>query len=116
GFKPGVTDAFYKDRDALLAELVAIVRDEIAWLISQGVTYIQLDAPFYSHYLDPEHRRAMQMAGTSPDAEFLAAVAGDNATFAGLARPRGTIAPHICRRHSRSRWHTEGGDAALAAR
>src|SRR5512140_951558 len=37
GFKPGVTDRFYKDRDALLAALVAIVRDEIQWLIAQGV-------------------------------------------------------------------------------
>ena len=116
GFKPGVTDAFYKDRDALLADLVAIVRDEIAWLIGQGVTYIQLDAPFYSHYLDPEHRRAMQMAGGDPDAEFDAAVAGDNATFAGLARPGVTIALHICRGNSRSRWYTEGGYDAIAER
>src|SRR5580765_4161952 len=42
GFKPGVTDRVYADRDALLTDLVAIVRDEIAWLIGQGVTYIQL--------------------------------------------------------------------------
>ena len=114
GFKPGVTDRFYKDRDALLADLVAIVREEIAWLIGQGVTYIQLDAPFYSHYLDPQHRAAMKMSGTDPDAEFLAAVAGDNASFAGLARDGVTIAVHICRGNSRSRWYTEGGYDAIA--
>jgi len=114
GFTPGVTDRFYRDRDALLADLVAIVRDEIQWLIAQGVTYIQLDAPFYSHYLDPEHRKAMKMAGTDPDAEFEHAVAGDNSTFAGLARPGVTIAVHICRGNSRSRWYTEGGYDAIA--
>jgi len=114
GFKPGVTDRVYEDRDALLADLVAIVRDEIAWLISQGVTYIQLDAPFYSHYLDPEHRRAMTMSGADPDADFQAAVAGDNATFSGLARAGTTIAVHICRGNSRSRWYTEGGYDAIA--
>jgi 5-methyltetrahydropteroyltriglutamate--homocysteine methyltransferase len=114
GFKPGVTNRFYRDRDALLADLVAIVRDEIAWLIAQGVTYIQLDAPFYSHYLDPEHRRAMKMSGADPDAEFEAAIAGDNATFAGLARRGTTIAVHICRGNSRSRWYTEGGYDAIA--
>jgi 5-methyltetrahydropteroyltriglutamate--homocysteine methyltransferase len=103
GFKPGVTDRFYKDRDALLADLVGIVRDEIQWLIAQGVTYIQLDAPFYSHYLDPAHRKAMQMSGTNPDAEFESAVASDNATFAGLSRPGVTMAVHICRGNSRSR-------------
>jgi 5-methyltetrahydropteroyltriglutamate--homocysteine methyltransferase len=114
GFKPGVTDRFYKDRDALLAALVAVVRDEIQWLIAQGVTYIQLDAPFYSHYLDPEHRKAMAATGTNPDAEFEAAVAGDNATFAGLERPGVTMAVHICRGNSRSRWYTEGGYDAIA--
>src|SRR5580765_1398920 len=114
GFKPGVTDRFYKDRDALLADLVGIVREEITWLVGQGITYIQLDAPFYSHYLDPQHRTAMKMSGTDPDAEFLAAVAGDNASFAGLARDGVTIAVHICRGNSRSRWYTEGGYDAIA--
>jgi 5-methyltetrahydropteroyltriglutamate--homocysteine methyltransferase len=117
GFKPGVTDRFYKDRDALLADLVAIVREEITWLVGQGITYIQLDAPFYSHYLDPQHRAAMKMSGTDPDAEFLAAVAGDNASFGGLAqdlRQGVTIAVHICRGNSRSRWYTEGGYDAIA--
>jgi 5-methyltetrahydropteroyltriglutamate--homocysteine methyltransferase len=114
GFKPGVTDRFYADRGALLAELVGIVRDEIAWLIGQGVSYIQLDAPFYSHYLDPQHRAAMKTAGTDPDAEFRAAVAGDNASFAGLDREDVTIAVHICRGNSRSRWYTEGGYDAIA--
>jgi 5-methyltetrahydropteroyltriglutamate--homocysteine methyltransferase len=114
GFKPGVTDRFYADRGELLADLVAIVRDEIAWLIGQGVTYVQLDAPFYSHYLDPQHRAAMKGSGTEPDAEFEAAVAGDNASFAGLAREGVTIALHICRGNSRSRWYTEGGYDAIA--
>jgi methionine synthase II (cobalamin-independent) len=114
GFKPGVTDRFYPDRDALLAALVAIVRDEISWLIGQGVTYIQLDAPFYSHYLDPQHRAAMKTSGADPDAEFRSAVAGDNASFAGLAREGVTIAVHICRGNSRSRWYTEGGYDAIA--
>jgi 5-methyltetrahydropteroyltriglutamate--homocysteine methyltransferase len=114
GFKAGVTDRFYGDRDTLLADLVAIVRDEIAWLIAQGVAYVQLDAPFYSHYLDPQHRTAMKSSGTDPDAEFLAALAGDNASFAGLARKDVTIAIHICRGNSRSRWYTEGGYDAIA--
>jgi len=114
GFKPGVTDRFYRDRDALLADLVAIVREEIAWLVGQGITYIQLDAPFYSHYLDPQHRAAMKISGTDPDAEFDAAVAGDNASFGGLARDGVTIAVHICRGNSRSRWYTEGGYDAIA--
>ena len=116
GFKPGVTDKYYRDRAALLSDLVTIVRDEIRWLIREGVTYIQLDAPFYSHYLDPRHRDRMKASGTDPDAEFDAAIAGDNATFAGLARDGVTIAAHVCRGNSRSRWYTEGGYDAIAER
>jgi len=54
------------------------------------------------------------MAGGNPDAEFEAAAAGDNATFAGLARQGVTIALHVCRGNSRSRWYTEGGYDAIA--
>jgi 5-methyltetrahydropteroyltriglutamate--homocysteine methyltransferase len=116
GFKPGVTDKYYRGRTELLADLVGIVREEIRWLIREGVTYIQIDAPFYSHYLDPAHRERMKMSGTDPDAEFDAAVAGDNATFAGLAREGVTLAIHVCRGNSRSRWYTEGGYDAIAER
>jgi 5-methyltetrahydropteroyltriglutamate--homocysteine methyltransferase len=116
GFKTGVTDTFYRDRAELLSDLVTVIRDEIRWLIRQGVAYIQLDAPFYSHYLDPVHRDRMKAAGTDPDAEFDAAIAGDNATFTGLARDGVTIAIHVCRGNSRSRWYTEGGYDAIAER
>jgi 5-methyltetrahydropteroyltriglutamate--homocysteine methyltransferase len=114
GFKPGVTDKHYKNRDELLVDLVAIVRDEVQWLVGQGVAYIQLDAPFYSHYLDPQHREAMRQSGGDPDAEFEAAVAGDNAALAGISRPGVTVAVHVCRGNSRSRWYTEGGYDAIA--
>jgi 5-methyltetrahydropteroyltriglutamate--homocysteine methyltransferase len=58
----------------------------------------------------------MSASGTDPDAEFDAAVAGDNATFSGLAREGVTIAMHVCRGNSRSRWYTEGGYDAIAER
>jgi 5-methyltetrahydropteroyltriglutamate--homocysteine methyltransferase len=115
GFKPGVTDRHYKDRDELLGDLVGIVRDEVRWLVGEGVTYIQLDAPFYSHYLDPRHRDAIRQAGGDPDADFESAVAGDNAALADVAEKKGvTLAVHVCRGNSRSRWYTEGGYDAIA--
>src|SRR5947209_1434234 len=56
----------------------------------------------------------MATSGTDPDAEFDAAVAGDNATFSGLGREGVTMALHVCRGNSRSRWYTEGGYDAIA--
>jgi 5-methyltetrahydropteroyltriglutamate--homocysteine methyltransferase len=93
---------------------VAIIQDEVQWLVAQGVRYIQLDAPFYSHYLDPQHREAMRQSGGDPDADFEAAAAGDNAAVAGVPREDVTLAVHICRGNSRSRWYTEGGYDAIA--
>ena len=49
-----------------------------------------------------------------PDSELEGAIAGDNATFAGLPRDNVTLAVHICRGNSKSRWFTEGGYDAIA--
>src|SRR5580698_9389997 len=69
-YKPGLTDAFYPSHADLLRDLVEIVRDDIQWLVAEGVTYIQFDAPYYSHYLNPEHRGRMQEQGRDPDREL----------------------------------------------
>ena len=45
-YKPGLTDQFYPSHSALLQDLVKVVGDEVEWLVGQGVTYIQFDAPF----------------------------------------------------------------------
>ena len=111
-YQPGITDKVYADREALLADLAAIIKDENQWLVSQGVKYIQLDAPFYSHYLDPEKRKTMP----DPDAEFAKAIAGDNASLEGLPRDDVFIGFHICRGNNRSRWYTQGGYDAIAER
>lgn len=113
-YKTGVTDAFYPTHADLLDDLVAILRDEVEWLVSEGATYIQFDAPYYSHYLDPSQREHMRQDGRDPDQEFEAAIAGDNAAFAGVPRDKATRAVHVCRGNSRSRWYTEGGYDAIA--
>src|SRR5580693_6954920 len=52
-YKAGITEKFYPTHADLLVDLVEIVSDDVRWLVSEGVEYIQFDAPFYSHYLDP---------------------------------------------------------------
>jgi 5-methyltetrahydropteroyltriglutamate--homocysteine methyltransferase len=113
-YKPGVTDAFYPTHADLLRDLVEIVRDEVRWLVSEGVRYIQLDAPYYSHYLDPQQRDRMRAAGINPGKELASAIAADNATLKEVPRGKVLVALHICRGNSRSRWYTEGGYEAVA--
>ena len=113
-YQTGITDKFYPTHAELLQDLVGIVQDETQWLVSEGVKYIQLDAPFYSHYLDPQQRKHMNETGRDPDAEFDKAIQGDNASLKGLPRGNVTLALHVCRGNSRSRWYTEGGYDAIA--
>jgi 5-methyltetrahydropteroyltriglutamate--homocysteine methyltransferase len=118
-YKPGVTDRFYPTHSDLLEDLVEIVRDDIEWLVAQGVTYIQFDAPYYSHYLNPEHRAQMRKQGRDPDKELDEGIAADNAALQGIpgdlvANGSVTRALHVCRGNSRSRWYSEGGYGAIA--
>ena len=113
-YRTGTTDKFYPTHADLLNDLVEIIRDEIQWLLSEGVTYIQLDAPYYSHYLDPQQREQMRNAGLDPDKELGAAIAGDNAALREIPRDDVNVALHVCRGNSRSRWYTEGGYDSIA--
>ena len=113
-YKSGITDKFYPTHADLLKDLVEIVRDDVAWLVSEGVQYIQFDAPYYSHYLDPQQQKRMRQAGLDPDKELENAIAGDNAAMRDVPRGGVTFALHVCRGNSRSRWYTEGGYDAIA--
>jgi 5-methyltetrahydropteroyltriglutamate--homocysteine methyltransferase len=113
-YKQGVTDKFYPTHADLLKDIVEIVRDDVKWLISQGVEYIQFDAPFYSHYLDPLQRARMRQELRNPDEELENAIEGDNAALREVPRTRATVGMHICRGNNKSRWFTDGGYDAIA--
>ena len=113
-YKPGLTDAFYPTHADLLNDLAAIIKDEVDWLVEQGVEYIQFDAPYYSFYLDANLREVVRHAGRDPDREFEAALAADAGTWKNAPRDRVTVAVHMCRGNSRSRWFTEGGYDLIA--
>lgn len=113
-WKAGVSDAAYGSRSEMLADIVRIVRGEIEALIAEGVTYIQMDAPFYPAFIDPRERERVKAGGLDPDRGLQHAVAADNAAIEGLQRDGLTLALHICRGNSRSRWMTEGGYDPIA--
>jgi 5-methyltetrahydropteroyltriglutamate--homocysteine methyltransferase len=113
-YKPGLTDEFYPTHADLLRDLAEIVRDEVRWLVSQGVEYIQLDAPYYSHFLDTRQREKARAAGIDADRQFEAAVSADNDVLKDVPRSHVTLGLHVCRGNNRSRWYTEGGYDAIA--
>jgi 5-methyltetrahydropteroyltriglutamate--homocysteine methyltransferase len=111
---PGVSEKAYGSRSEMLTDVVGIVRREIEALIADGVTYVQLDAPFYGSFIDEGERRRLQEDGVDPDAGLLEVVAADDACVRGLAREGLTLALHICRGNSRSRWLTAGAYDPIA--
>jgi 5-methyltetrahydropteroyltriglutamate--homocysteine methyltransferase len=113
-FQAGVTDQFYPTRSDLLWALVAIIKDEIAALVADGVPYIQMDEPRYSYYVDPKWRQHLRDLGEDPDRMFDEAIAADNACLEGVQRQGLTVAMHICRGNNESKWYAEGGYEPIA--
>jgi methionine synthase II (cobalamin-independent) len=114
GYKVGITDRFYPTRADLAQDLAGIIRAEIQWLLDAGVSYVQLDAPFYSVWVDSETRERMRQDGVDPDQSLAEAVAADKVCLQGMARDGVTLAMHVCRGNSRGRWIAEGGYEPLA--
>jgi 5-methyltetrahydropteroyltriglutamate--homocysteine methyltransferase len=114
-YKRGVTDKVYPDRAALLWDIVDIMKQDLARLSTEGVSYIQIDAPRYSYYMDPKWREWIKTElQAQPDALLDQAVRADNACFDAARRPGITLAIHLCRGNNRSHWYAEGGYDAIA--
>ena len=114
-FKRGVTDKVYPDHSALLWDIVAIMKTELARLASEGVKYIQIDAPRYSYFMDPKWREWIRTEmKVQPDALLDDSIKADNACFAAAKRPGVTLGMHLCRGNNRSHWYAEGGYDAIA--
>jgi 5-methyltetrahydropteroyltriglutamate--homocysteine methyltransferase len=114
-YKRGVTDKVYKTHSELLADIVAIMKSDLAKLAGEGVKYIQIDAPRYSYFMDEKWRQWIRTEmGTDPDALLEESIRADNACFAAARRPGVTLAIHLCRGNNRSHWYAEGGYDAIA--
>jgi 5-methyltetrahydropteroyltriglutamate--homocysteine methyltransferase len=114
-FKAGTTDKIYKDHSALLWDIVDIMKRDLAKLSSEGVKYIQIDAPRYSYYMDPKWRQWIRTElKTDPEAALDEAIKADNACFKAARHPGVTLAIHLCRGNNRSHWYAEGGYDAIA--
>ena len=114
-FKAGITEKIYNDRSALLWYIVDIMKSDLAKLSSDGVSYIQIDAPRYSYYMDPKWREWIRTElKADPESSLDEAIKADNACFKAARRPGVTLAIHLCRGNNRSHWYAEGGYDAIA--
>ena len=114
-YKRGVTDKVYPSHAALLADIVAIIKAEVQALVADGVSYVQIDAPRYSYYVDPKWRTYIrEEMGVEPDAALDEAIRADNTCLQGARGAGVTLAMHLCRGNNRSHWYAEGGYDPIA--
>ncbi len=116
-FKYGITDRIYRDPYAMLNAVTDIMATDVRTLATSGISYLQIDAPRYSYYLDPKWTAWMEKELRVDPAEMLTASRkADNACFAAARHPGVTLAIHLCRGNNRSHWYAEGGYDAIAER
>src|SRR4030095_3528671 len=83
----------YPTLDAFLADIVNILREEVAELVRLGATYVQIDAPHYGLLLDPKTRIFYEKLGWSLDRWLSLGIELDNAVIAGF--PDVTFGFHV---------------------
>jgi 5-methyltetrahydropteroyltriglutamate--homocysteine methyltransferase len=116
-YRKGLSDAAYPTYSDFLWDVVPIIKSEIDALVAEGVSYIQLDAPRYSYYLDPKWREHIRTEmGVSPEDALDEAIRVDNTCLRDARRAGVTLAIHLCRGNNRSQWYAEGGYDPIAER
>ena len=75
----------YPTLDAFLADIVSILREEVAELVRRGARYIQIDAPHYGLLLDPKTKGFYERQGWSLDQWLSQGIELDNAITDGFS-------------------------------
>lgn len=104
--------AAYPTLDSFLADVVDILREEVAELVRLGATYIQLDAPHYPLLLDPKTRAFYEGQGWTLETYLQRGIEMDNAVIGDF--PGVTFSFHLCRGNQGSRWLVAGGYDLIA--
>ena len=98
--------AAYPSIEPYLADLVDILRDEVAELIRLGCTYIQIDSPQYAAMIDPDLREGYRQRGNDPDRLLDLSIEMDNAVIGD--HPGIIFGLHLCRGNNQSRFYAAG--------
>lgn len=104
----------YATLDAYLADVVAIVREEVEELVRLGCTYIQVDAPNYTSLVDVTISERYRRRGFDPDRLLDECIEMDNAVISD--HPGVLFALHVCRGNNQSKFYASGGYDPIAAK
>jgi 5-methyltetrahydropteroyltriglutamate--homocysteine methyltransferase len=111
-YDPDRSRAAYPTLEGFLADVAAILREEVEELVGLGATYLQLDAPHYPLLLDPRYRDFYASRGWPAERWLDLGLELDNLVIGD--HPGVTFGFHLCRGNQASRWLVEGGYDWLA--
>ena len=116
--------AVYADIDEFIADVVAIERQMIKELVAAGCSYVHIDAPGFTAYVDKVSLDRMRARGEDPDKNLERGIKAENDVIAGFDGV--TFGLHICRGNPRGtdpatgkimpQWHREGHYDSIAER
>jgi 5-methyltetrahydropteroyltriglutamate--homocysteine methyltransferase len=113
GGRASVDVNIYPDMAAFWRDVAALYRAEIASLERLGCSYIQLDDPVLTYFLDDRLRENVRAIGEDPDQLIHVYARAINDCIAGR-RPSTCLAIHLCRGNARSAWIAQGSYDRLA--
>jgi 5-methyltetrahydropteroyltriglutamate--homocysteine methyltransferase len=111
-YDPDRSREAYPTLEEFLADVAAILREEVEELVGLGATYLQLDAPHYPLLLDPRYRDFYASRGWPAERWLDLGLELDNLVMGD--HPGVTFGFHLCRGNQASRWLVEGGYDWLA--
>jgi 5-methyltetrahydropteroyltriglutamate--homocysteine methyltransferase len=113
-YDPDRSREAYPTLESFLADVAAILREEVEELVGLGATYLQLDAPHYPLLLDPAYRDFYGSRGWPAERWLDLGLELDNLVIGN--HPGVTFGFHLCRGNQASRWLVEGGYDWLAGK
>jgi 5-methyltetrahydropteroyltriglutamate--homocysteine methyltransferase len=112
--KPVIQTPLYADVDALMADVAAAYREEVADLAARGCTYLQMDEVPLAVICDPRNREIVQRRGEDPDRVIDAYIDVINNSIKD--RPANmAVAVHMCRGNM-GHGMADGGYQAIGER
>ena len=112
--KTAIDSKLYPDVKALMADVAAAYREEVADLAARGCTYLQMDEVPLAVICDPRNRDIVQKRGEDPDRVIDAYI--DAINDAIRDRPANmTVAVHMCRGNM-GHGMADGGYEAIGER
>ena len=107
GGRAAVSQEAYPDIEEFWADIAALYQAEIASLEAAGCTYIQIDDPVLTYFLDERLRNNVRDIGEDPD-DLLPKYVDVINQCISKRRAGTTVGIHLCRGNSRSKWIASG--------